>query len=45
MSNNISHPLVIKRKTIKRAVEIGSGDSYSSEGLSLSSHVERVDLY
>ncbi len=40
-----SHPLVINGVTIKRAVEIGAGDSYSSDLLSYSSHVARVDLY
>ena len=40
-----SHPLKINGKVIRRAVEIGAGDSYSSELISYGTHVERVELW
>ncbi len=40
-----THPLKINGKVIRRALEIGAGDSYSSELISYGSHVETVELW
>ncbi len=40
----ISQPLVIDGQLIRHAVEIGAGDSFSSQVLPLASHVERIQL-